>query len=137
FPPPLGVPHRLPSMRRPVPQSKINCVPSGAVNSRHGVFPPYRQVAGSTVGVDPRTPQKLSFAMGAVMSLSAHPVRRPFPPPFLRKGKLVRCWQPRGNASMNSRRGRVKLPTKLEGVRGAPRARKMERMDRMDDHSHD
>jgi len=71
------------------------------------------------------------------MSLSAHPVHRPFPPLFKRKAKLVRCWQPRGNASMNSRRGRVKLPTKLEGVRGAPRARKMERMDRMDDHSHD
>jgi hypothetical protein len=32
-------------------------------------------VAGSTVGVDPRTPQKLSFAMGTVMSLSAQPLR--------------------------------------------------------------
>jgi hypothetical protein len=31
-------------------------------------------VAGSTVGVDPRTPQKLNFAMGTVMSLSAQPL---------------------------------------------------------------
>jgi hypothetical protein len=37
------------------------------MNSRQGVFPPYRQVAGSTVGVEPRTPQKLNFAAGAVM----------------------------------------------------------------------
>jgi hypothetical protein len=50
------------------------------------------------------------------MSLNAHPVRRPFPPLFQRKAKLVRCWQPRGNASMNSRRGRVKLPTGSTGI---------------------
>jgi len=32
------------------------------------VFPPKRHVAGSTVGVEPRTPQKLSLAMGLVIS---------------------------------------------------------------------
>src|SRR5271170_4504524 len=62
-----AAPHRLPSVRKPVPQSRINCVPSGAINSRHGVLPPYRQVAGSTVGVEPRTPQKLSLAIGEVI----------------------------------------------------------------------
>src|ERR1700676_354228 len=67
-PPPSGTAQRLPSMRNPVPQSRMNCVPSGATNSRHGVSPPYRQVAGSTVGVEPRTPQKLSLAMGTVIS---------------------------------------------------------------------
>ena len=51
----------------------MNCVPSGAVNSRHGVFPPYRHVVGSTVGVDPRTPQKLNFAIGTAMTLNAIP----------------------------------------------------------------
>src|SRR5215470_19365432 len=67
--PPSGTLHRLPSIRRPVPQSRMNCVPSGVTNSRQGVFPPYLQVAGSTVGVEPRTPQKLSLAMGTVISL--------------------------------------------------------------------
>src|SRR5713101_8327931 len=71
--PAFGADQRLPSVRRPVPQSKMNCVPSGAINSRHGVFPPYRHVAGSTVGVEPRTPQKLSLATGAVIFLSALP----------------------------------------------------------------
>ncbi len=37
---------------------------------------------------------------------------------------------------MNSRQGRVKLPTKLEGLRDLPQARKMERMNRMGNHSH-
>ena len=70
----LGTAQRFHSMRSPVPQSSMNCVPSGAASSRQGVFPPYRQVAGSTVGVDPRTPQKLNFAIGTVMTLSAHPL---------------------------------------------------------------
>src|SRR5258708_31049758 len=61
-------------MRSPVPQSRMNCVPSGAISSRQGVFPPYRHVAGSTVGVDPRTPQKLNLAMGTVIALSAKPL---------------------------------------------------------------
>jgi hypothetical protein len=52
----------------------MNCVPSGAANSRQGVFPPYRHVAGSTVGVDPRTPQKLSFRIGTVITLNANPL---------------------------------------------------------------
>ena len=38
---------------------------------------------------------------------------------------------------MNSRQGRVKLPTKREWMRTTPQARKMEQMDRMDDHSRD
>jgi len=42
-------------------------VPSGATKSRQGVLPPNRQVAGSTVGVEPRTPQKLSLAIGVVI----------------------------------------------------------------------
>src|SRR5262249_10227162 len=67
--PASGTFHRLPSIRNPVPQSRMNCVPSGATSSRQGVFPPYLQVAGSTVGVEPRTPQKLSLAMGTVISL--------------------------------------------------------------------
>src|SRR5271167_1434249 len=66
---PSGFDQRLPSIRNPVPQSRINCVPSGAVSSRQGVFPPYRHVAGSTVGVEPRTPQKLSLAMGLLISV--------------------------------------------------------------------
>jgi len=37
------------------------------------VFPPYRQVAGSTVGVEPRTPQKLNFAMGIFIDPVAFP----------------------------------------------------------------
>src|ERR1700751_2544347 len=49
----------------------MSCVPSGAMSSRQGVFPPKRQVAGSTVGVEPRTPQKLSLAMGLVISVGA------------------------------------------------------------------
>jgi hypothetical protein len=70
----LGTAQRFPSMRSPVPQSSMNCVPSGAANSRQGVFPPYRHVAGSTVGVDPRTPQKLSFRIGTVITLNANPL---------------------------------------------------------------
>ena len=35
------------------------------------MFPPKRQVAGSTVGVEPRTPQKLSLAIGLVISVGA------------------------------------------------------------------
>jgi cobalt-zinc-cadmium efflux system protein len=38
---------------------------------------------------------------------------------------------------MNSRQGRVKLPTKRKCMRTTPQARKMEQMDRMDDHSPD
>src|SRR6266481_2791405 len=72
--PPFGAAHLLPSMRSPVPQSRMICVPSGAISSRQGVFPPYRHVAGSTVGVDPRTPQKLNLAMGTVIALSAKPL---------------------------------------------------------------
>jgi cobalt-zinc-cadmium efflux system protein len=37
---------------------------------------------------------------------------------------------------MNSRRGRVKLPTNRKGLRELPQSRKMGSMDRMDDHSH-
>src|SRR5215813_6894321 len=69
FRPAAGKLQRDPSDRNPVPQSRMNCVPSGATSSRQGVFPPYLQVAGSTVGVEPRTPQKLSLAMGTVISL--------------------------------------------------------------------
>src|SRR6266436_6114677 len=72
--PPFGAAHLLPSMRSPVPQSRMICVPSGAISSRQGVFPPYRHVAGSTVGVDPRTPQKLNLAMGTVIALRAKPL---------------------------------------------------------------
>lgn len=65
----------------------MNCVPSGAVNSRQGVFPPYRQVAGSTVGVDPRTPQKLNLAMGTVIFLgSTYPCANLFHPFTGRQG---------------------------------------------------
>jgi hypothetical protein len=46
------------------------------MRSRQGVFPPKRQVAGSTVGVEPRTPQKLSLAMGLVISVGAETIRR-------------------------------------------------------------
>src|SRR5713226_10584991 len=70
--PPFGAAQRLPSMRSPVPQSIMNCVPSGAISSRHGVFPPYRHVAGSTVGVDPRTPQKLNLVMEPVISVGKY-----------------------------------------------------------------
>jgi hypothetical protein len=48
------------------------------VSSRHGVFPPNRHVAGSTVGVEPRTPQKLSLAIGPVISLGQCPFREKF-----------------------------------------------------------
>src|SRR6266436_1033102 len=72
--PPFGAAQRLPSVRSPVPQSRMICVPSGAISSRQGVFPPERHVAGSTVGVDPRTPQKLNLAMGTVIALSAIPL---------------------------------------------------------------
>ena len=61
-------------MRSPVPQSRMNCVPSGASSSRQGVLPPYRHVAGSTVGVDPRTPQKFSFVTGAAISAIENPL---------------------------------------------------------------
>jgi hypothetical protein len=57
----------------------MNCVPSGAASSRQGVFPPYLHVAGSTVGVDPRTPQKLNFATGAVIFLNAQPCAQAIP----------------------------------------------------------
>src|SRR4029077_267895 len=67
--PPFGAAQRLPSMRNPVPQSRMNCVPSGAISSRQGVFPPYRHVAGSTVGVEPRTPQNDSLAIGLLISV--------------------------------------------------------------------
>src|SRR5271165_2126993 len=66
---PSALPQRFPSIRRPVPQSRMNCVPSGAISSRQGVFPPYRHVAGSTVGVEPRTPQKDNLAMGLLISV--------------------------------------------------------------------
>src|SRR5579864_6927596 len=55
----------LPSMRSPVPQSKMIREPAGVVSSRQAVFPPYRQVALSTVGVEPRTPQNRSVAAGS------------------------------------------------------------------------
>src|ERR1700726_5311383 len=54
-----------PSIRSPVPQSRITRAPAGLVNSMQAVFPPYRQVALSTVGVDPRTPQNRTVATGA------------------------------------------------------------------------
>src|SRR5260221_5176851 len=54
-----------PSIRSPVPQSRITRAPAGVVSSRQAVFPPYRQVALSTVGVDPRTPQNRSVATGS------------------------------------------------------------------------
>src|SRR5271167_4689641 len=60
---------RFPSIRNPVPQSRMNCVPSGATKSRQGVFPPKRQVVGSTVGVEPRTPQKVNLATGELISI--------------------------------------------------------------------
>src|SRR6202007_1178495 len=66
-----SAPQRFPSTRNPVPQSRINFVPSGATNPRHGVFPPYPHVAGSTVGVEPRTPQKLNLAIGLLICLWA------------------------------------------------------------------
>src|SRR6266436_4893092 len=71
---PFGAAHLLPSMRSPVPQSRMICVPSGAISSRQGVFPPYRHVAGSTVGFDPPTPQKLNLAIGTVIALRAKPL---------------------------------------------------------------
>jgi hypothetical protein len=64
---PFAAANRLPNIRSPVPQSKMICVPSGAISSKQGVFPPYRHVAGSTVGVAPRTPQKLNLAMGTLI----------------------------------------------------------------------
>src|SRR4029077_6019560 len=79
FRPASGTLHRVPSDRNPVPQSRMNCVPSGATSSRHGVFPPYRHVAGSTVGVEPRTPQKLSLLTGTDIFLSNSPGMSLFP----------------------------------------------------------
>src|SRR5215831_10166327 len=79
FRPESGTIHRDPSDRKPVPQSKMNCVPSGATSSRHGVFPPYRHVAGSTVGVEPRTPQKLNLLTGTDIFLSNAPGMSLFP----------------------------------------------------------
>src|SRR6202030_4091710 len=67
---PLGAAQRLPNIRSPVPQSKIICSPSGVISSRQGEFPPYRHVPGSTVGVDPRTPQKLNLAMASLIYLN-------------------------------------------------------------------
>src|SRR5260370_3180121 len=54
-----------PSIRSPVPQSRITRAPAGVVSSRQAVFPPYRQEALSTVGVEPRTPQNQSVATGS------------------------------------------------------------------------
>src|ERR1700688_4648400 len=68
--PVLGAPQRLPSMRSPVPQSRMICNPAGFTSGRQGVFPPYRHVPGSTVGVDPRTPQKLNLAMASLIYLN-------------------------------------------------------------------
>src|SRR5215470_13234605 len=79
FRPAAGKLQREPSDRRPVPQSRMNCVPSGATSSRHGVFPPYRHVAGSTVGVEPRTPQKLNLLTGTDIFLSDAPGKPIFP----------------------------------------------------------
>ena len=39
-------------------------LPFGVSSSRQAVLPPYRHVALSTVGVDPRTPQNRSVAPG-------------------------------------------------------------------------
>src|SRR5260370_36556040 len=52
----------------------MTCVPAGEISSGRGVSPPYRHVAGSTVGVDPPTPEKLNLAMGTVIALSAKPL---------------------------------------------------------------
>src|ERR1700683_1734486 len=52
----------LPSTRSPVPQSTMKRAPRGVVSSSQAVLPPYRQVAGSAVGVEPRTPQKRILA---------------------------------------------------------------------------
>src|ERR1700720_2189340 len=68
-----SAPQRFPSTRSPVPQSRMNFVPSGAASSRQGVLPPYRHVAGSTVGVEPRTPQKLNLAIGLLICPCAVP----------------------------------------------------------------
>src|SRR5215470_18242150 len=77
--PAAGTLQREPSDRNPVPQSRMNCVPSGATSSRHGVFPPYLHVAGSTVGVEPRTPQKLNLLTGTDIFLSNAPGMSLFP----------------------------------------------------------
>src|SRR6516162_4222555 len=79
-------PQRLPSMRRPVPQSRMNCVPSGATSSRQGVLPPYRHVAGSTVGVEPRTPQNDNLAIGLLISVG---VTSGLVPAFVLPGESV------------------------------------------------
>jgi len=61
-------------MRNPVPQSSMNCVPSGAMSSTTDVFPPNRHVDESTEGFDPRTHQNLILAKGPVISLGRCPL---------------------------------------------------------------
>src|SRR5260370_3979317 len=123
-------------MRSPVPQSRMNCVPSGAISSRQGVFPPYRHVAGSTVGVDPRTPQKLNLAIGTVIALSAKPLCKGlFRTGTRGTGNLFHGrsrWQ---GASINSPKRSVILPNK-QG-KGLHRHHRARRIGRMAAHSHD
>src|SRR6266478_5000471 len=160
--PTFGAAHLLPSMRSPVPQSRMICVPSGAISSRQGVFPPYRHVAGSTVGVDPRTPQKLSLAMGTVIALRAKPlcegslrantrtqfsdgnrhcsacktpVRRLVTRQHACNRKLVSWSQPRHGASIYSRRQSVIVRNKR--WKGLHLRRRAGRIWRMAAHSHE
>jgi len=112
----------------------MNCVPSGALTSTQGVFPPKRHVAGSTVGVEPRTPQKLNFAIGTVIASSALPLAIELPRDYARCGNLVSWSQSPAIASIESGWGRVKLPTNPSGtLRTGRRAR---RIVRMGAHSH-
>lgn len=110
FRPESGTLHRDPNDRNPVPQSRINCVPSGATNSRHGVFPPYRHVAGSTVGVEPRTPQKLNLLTGTDIFLSYAPGKSPYITLIACAGKLFRYSQCFWDASIASLGLSVKVP---------------------------
>src|SRR5262249_990982 len=99
----------------------MNCVPSGVTNSRQGVFPPYLQVAGSTVGVEPRTPQKLNLAMGTVISLVAYLLFGIAPRSFARES-LTSWWQRRYAPSIDSAQRVVKVPNKALAWAARPAA---------------
>jgi hypothetical protein len=51
----------FPSRRRPVPASMMIGSPPRGRTSTQDVFPPYRLVARPGTGMEPRTPQNLTF----------------------------------------------------------------------------
>src|SRR5258708_40332542 len=60
-----SVPRCLPAIINHVPQPRITRGPAAVGSSRVALFPPYRQVALSTGGWEPRTPQNRSVATGS------------------------------------------------------------------------